>query len=222
MLREIQDNINREIAGLYRSIRQAENELKKQRTRERVERARRRLEEISSQAKLAQKELDDRMDAIRTEEETGGRIMVGDCVRLKDMDMTGTVLAVNGEQDRLEVQAGDVRLTLRLDNVEKITDVPGPEATGERMVIRPRTTRSASLELDLRGHRAEIAVSELDSYLNDAFMSHLAEVRIIHGYGTGAVRQSVREALASHPLVKSFRPGGMGEGGDGVTLVKLA
>ena len=89
------------------------------------------------------------------------------------------------------------------------------------MVIRPRTTRSASLELDLRGHRAEIAVSELDSYLNDAFMSHLAEVRIIHGYGTGAVRQSVREALASHPLVKSFRPGGMGEGGDGVTLVKL-
>jgi len=222
MLREIQDNINSEIAGLYRSIRQAENELKKQRTRERVERARRRLEEISSQAKLAQKELDDRLDAIRAVEEMGGRIMVGDCVRLKDMDMTGTVLAVNGEQDRLEVQAGDVRLTLRLDNVEKITDVPGPEATEERMVIRPRTTRSASLELDLRGHRAEIAVSELDSYLNDAFMSHLAEVRIIHGYGTGAVRQSVREALASHPLVKSFRPGGMGEGGDGVTLVKLA
>ena len=63
--------------------------------------------------------------------------------------------------------------------------------------------------------------AELDTYLNDAFMSHLAEVRIIHGYGTGAVRSVVREALATHQLVKSFRPGRQGEGGDGVTIVTL-
>jgi DNA mismatch repair protein MutS2 len=63
--------------------------------------------------------------------------------------------------------------------------------------------------------------AELDTYLNDAFMSHLGEVRIIHGYGTGAVRSVVREALATHQLVKSFRPGRQGEGGDGVTVVTL-
>ena len=220
MLREIQDNINSEIAGLYRSIREAENELKKQQTREKIERQRRALEEIGKQADRRQKALGERLASIKDEEAASGKIFVGDTVRLKDMDMTATVLTVNEDQGRLEALAGDVRLTLRLDRVEKV-DGPGPAASEERTVMRPKTMRSASLELDLRGHRAEIAVSELDTYLNDAFMSHLAEVRIIHGYGTGAVRQSVREALATHPLVKSFRPGGTGEGGDGVTLVKL-
>ena len=88
-------------------------------------------------------------------------------------------------------------------------------------MVRPRTIRPAAPELDLRGHRADIAEAELDTYLNDAFMSHLGEVRIIHGYGTGAVRSVVREALATHQLVKSFRPGRQGEGGDGVTVVTL-
>jgi DNA mismatch repair protein MutS2 len=220
MLREIQDNINSEIAGLYRSIREAENELKKQRTREKIERSRKALEEISKQADRRNQKLGERLAAIKDEEAEGGKIFVGDSVRLKDMDMVANVLSINEDQGKLEAQVGDVRLTLRLDRVEKM-DSPGPEADTERTVMRPKTTRSAPLELDLRGHRAEIAVSELDTYLNDAFMSHLAEVRIIHGYGTGAVRQAVREALATHPLVKSFRPGGMGEGGDGVTLAKL-
>ena len=62
---------------------------------------------------------------------------------------------------------------------------------------------------------------ELDSYLNDAFLANLNQVRIIHGYGTGTVRGIVREALGAHPLVKSFRPGAAGEGGDGVTVVSL-
>jgi len=220
MLREIQDNINSEIAGLYRSIREAENELKKQRTREKIERSRKALEEISRQADRRQKALGDRLAALKDEEAEAGRIFVGDSVRLRNMDTVATVLSINEDQCKLEAQVGDVRLTLRLDSVERL-DSPGPEADTERTVMRPKSTRSASLELDLRGHRAEIAVSELDIYLNDAFMSHLAEVRIIHGYGTGAVRQAVREALSTHPLVKSFRPGGTGEGGDGVTLAKL-
>lgn len=220
MLREIQDNINSEIAGLYRAIREAENDLKKQRTREKIERSRKALEQISSQADKRNNELGQRLAAIKDEEATGGKIFVGDTVRLKDLETVATVLTINENQGKLEAQVGDVRLTLRMDSVEKL-DSPGPAADNERTVTRLKTTRSASLELDLRGHRAEIAVYELDTYLNDAFMSHLGEVRIIHGYGTGAVRQAVREALATHPLVKSFRPGGQGEGGDGVTLVKL-
>ena len=130
------------------------------------------------------------------------------------------MLTLNEQQGLLEAQVGDIKLTLRLDNVDKV-ESPGPGAESGSTVVRPRTTRPASLELDLRGHRADIVETELDAYLNDAYMSHLAEVRIIHGYGTGAVRGVVREALAVHSLVKSFRPGGQGEGGDGVTLVTL-
>jgi DNA mismatch repair protein MutS2 len=77
------------------------------------------------------------------------------------------------------------------------------------------------VELDLRGKRADEVSPELDRYLNDASLAGLGQVRIIHGYGTGTVRQIVREMLTSHSLVKSYRPGERGEGGDGVTVVKL-
>ena len=220
MLREIQDNLNKEIAGLYRSIRQAENELKKQANREKVERARRALENISQAADQRTKELGQRLAAIQEEEISTVRIAVGDSVRLRDMDTVATVLVVDEGQGRLEAQVGDVKLTLRLENVEKL-EVPGAGAEVGRAAVAPRTMRPAPLELDLRGRRAEMVEAELDIYLNDAFMSHLLEVRIIHGYGTGAVRGVVREALAVHKLVKSFRPGGQGEGGDGVTIALL-
>jgi DNA mismatch repair protein MutS2 len=63
--------------------------------------------------------------------------------------------------------------------------------------------------------------AELDGYLNDAGLANVPEVRVIHGIGTGTVRQIVRQYLASHPLVDSFRSGKREEGGDGVTIVKL-
>ncbi|MBN1690518.1 MAG: endonuclease MutS2 [Dehalococcoidia bacterium] len=220
MVREMQDNLNREIAGLYRSIRDVENELKKQRSRERVQRARQEMERLSSEAEKRGQELGQRLAEISGDEDSLEIVSVGDMVRLRDMQTTAEVLAVNTDQGTLEARVGDIKLTLRLDNVDKV--VSSGEGDGaERTVIRPKTTRPASLELDLRGHRADIVEAELDAYLNDAFMSHLPEVRIIHGYGTGAVRDAVREALSSHSLVKSFRAGGQGEGGDGVTIAAL-
>jgi len=221
MVREIQDNLNTEIAGLYREIREAENELKKQRKRESVERARKALENITKQAEQRSAQLDGRLAAIDGGEPGNERIAVGDSIRLKGMNTLATVVLVDEGQGRLEAQVGDIRLYLRLDGVEKM-DAPGPGALEERVEARPRTIRTAPLELDLRGQRAEMVESALDAYLNDAFMSQLPEVRIIHGYGTGAVRGAVREALATHALVKSFKPGSRGQGGDGVTIVSLA
>ncbi len=75
--------------------------------------------------------------------------------------------------------------------------------------------------LDRRGKRAGDVVPALASYLNDASVANLSQVRIIHGFGTGTVRQIVRETLASHPLVKSFRSGTASEGRDGATVVNL-
>ncbi len=221
MVRQIQDNLNREIAGLYRAIRESENELKKERSKERVERARREMERINKEADQRSRELGERLTSIAEQGDSPDEVRVGDTVRLRDMETTAKVLSLNEQQGLLEAQVGDIKLTLRLDNVDKV-ETPGPGIEAGSTVIRPRTTRPASLELDLRGHRADIVEAELDAYLNDAYMSHLAEVRIIHGYGTGAVRGAVREALATHSLVKSFRPGGQGEGGDGVTIATLA
>ena len=77
------------------------------------------------------------------------------------------------------------------------------------------------MELHLRGKRAEEVEWLLNGYIDDASLAGLHEVRIVHGSGTGTLRSIVRELLPHHPLVKSFRPGGRGEGGNGVTVVQL-
>ncbi|TMD93814.1 MAG: endonuclease MutS2, partial [Chloroflexi bacterium] len=79
-----------------------------------------------------------------------------------------------------------------------------------------------AMQLDMRGWRVDAALEELETYLNDASMSGMSSVRIVHGKGTGALRAAVREHLAHHPLVKSYTSAPPQEGGDGVTIVKLS
>lgn len=76
-------------------------------------------------------------------------------------------------------------------------------------------------ELRLRRLTVDEALFKLDRYLNSAFLEGLTSIRIVHGKGTGTLRHAVRRELAKNPLVKSFRPGGFGEGGEGVTVVEL-
>jgi DNA mismatch repair protein MutS2 len=76
-------------------------------------------------------------------------------------------------------------------------------------------------EVRLRHLTVDEALLKLEQYLNDAFMAGLYQVTVIHGKGTGTLRQAVREQLAHHPLIKSYRPGDYGEGGNGVTIVEL-
>jgi len=77
-------------------------------------------------------------------------------------------------------------------------------------------------EVHLRHLTVDEALLKLDKYLHDAFVAGLYQIRVIHGKGTGTLRQVIRKQLANHPLVKSYRPGGYGEGGAGVTMVELA
>ncbi|MDD4984487.1 MAG: Smr/MutS family protein [Dehalococcoidales bacterium] len=76
-------------------------------------------------------------------------------------------------------------------------------------------------EVRLRHLTVDEALIKLDQYLNDAMLAGLYRVRVIHGKGSGTIRQEVRRQLDHHPLVKSYRPGGYGEGGAGVTIVEL-
>ncbi len=77
-------------------------------------------------------------------------------------------------------------------------------------------------EIHLRRLTTDEALLKLDSYLDDAFMAGLVQVRVIHGKGTGTLRRTIREQLGRHSLVRSYRPGDYGEGGVGVTIVELA
>ncbi len=92
------------------------------------------------------------------------------------------------------------------------------QATAALRLSRIRTVASS---LDLRGARVDEALELLARYLDDASLAGLERVTIIHGIGTGALRDAVRSAAAEHPLVASLRPGERGEGGDGATLISL-
>ena len=84
------------------------------------------------------------------------------------------------------------------------------------------STSSPSSEVHIRRLTVDEALLKLDKYLDDALMAGLWQVRVVHGKGTGTLRQAAHRALAKHPLVKSYRLGGYGEGGAGVTIVELA
>jgi DNA mismatch repair protein MutS2 len=87
--------------------------------------------------------------------------------------------------------------------------------------MRLARARSVASSLDLRGARVEEALDVLSRYLDEASLAGLEQVIIIHGLGTGALRDAVRVLLGGHPLVGSFRAGERGEGGDGATIVRL-
>ena len=87
--------------------------------------------------------------------------------------------------------------------------------------LRLARSRNVPMSLDLRGARVDEALTALERYLEDASLAGLARVTVIHGHGSGALRDVVREHLSSHPLVREWRAGERGEGGDGATIVSL-
>ena len=150
-------------------------------------------------------------------------IRVGDQVELGGTRTRATVTAVNG--DRLQLAAGNMKLTVKAREVRLIEEVEKEVKSGPTRHVQTniRTTggRAASTELDIRGMMTDEAELVVDQFLDHALMSKLNLVTIIHGKGTGALRQAVRQQLKRHPAVKSFRPGRYGEGEDGVTVVEL-
>ena len=150
-------------------------------------------------------------------------IRVGDQVELGGTRTRATVTAVNG--DKLQLAAGNMKLTVKAGEVRLIEEVEKEAKSGPTRHVQTniRTTggRAASTELDIRGMMTDEAELVVDQFLDHALMSKLNLVTIIHGKGTGALRQAVRQQLKRHPAVKSFRPGRHGEGEDGVTVVEL-
>jgi DNA mismatch repair protein MutS2 len=220
IIKQTRDQISREAAELQMKIREAAAELRKEKSRERIEQAKKALAEVQEKLDTETWQARPAIETGETEAEAGP-ITPGDTVWLRDACVPATVLSVSEDRGLVEVQAGKVKMTLKLDSVEKRIRATGEMKTGGTLIRREMHKPRVSLELDLRGKRAEEVEPLLDGYLNEASLSGLSRVRIIHGIGTGTVRQIVREALGSHPLVTSFQPGEQGEGGDGVTIVSM-
>jgi DNA mismatch repair protein MutS2 len=143
----------------------------------------------------------------------------GETVLLVDIDKQGTVLKPPNERGEVQVQVGVIRLTTRLSNLRRAERADAPEPAGTGRSFGLRTTVSA--QLDIRGFDGQSGVQAVDLYLDEAFLAGLSEVSIIHGKGTGALRDAVWQFLRRHPHVDTYRLGQYGEGDAGVTVVKL-
>ena len=150
----------------------------------------------------------------------GHPIHVGDTVWVKTLQVEGQVLSLDREQ--AEVQIGRLRMRAGVDELvwRKGESKPAP-AERELPQSATRLSSGGHVELDIRGERVEAALGRLESFLDDALLSNVPWVRIIHGKGTGRLRTAVREALQAHPGVADLEEGKDGEGGWGVTVAHL-
>ncbi|MDD2956577.1 MAG: endonuclease MutS2 [Oscillospiraceae bacterium] len=147
----------------------------------------------------------------------------GDTVFVTGAGREGTVLSLADNAGNVQVQAGIMKLrvnqsTLRL--VENTKPKKAPAGSVSKKVVS-KSERAAGTEVDLRGMTAEEALMELDRYIDNAVMSSVPVITVIHGKGTGVLRNAVQQHLRRHRSVRSFRLGVYGEGESGVTIVEL-
>ncbi|MBX6351735.1 MAG: endonuclease MutS2 [Thermoflavifilum sp.] len=145
---------------------------------------------------------------------------VGSVVRVASVGQKGEVVEVTGDGREVTVQLGGLRMKVKAKDVEVVAP-PQRHAAATATAVRPRVDKTARLELDVRGETLDDALVAVDKYLDDAVVSGLSRVHIIHGKGTGVLRDGIRRHLNRHPQVASWAPGGPGEGGDGVTVVDI-
>lgn len=152
------------------------------------------------------------------------QIRLGDSVKIVSMGLKGTVSSLPDKNGRLFVQCGIIRSQVALTDLVLLeeetvrTDKMQRSSSGR---LKMSKSYSVSTEINLLGKTVDEAISELDKYLDDAYLAHLPSVRIVHGKGTGALRKAVQAYLRKNKTVKGFRLGEFGEGDAGVTIAEF-
>ena len=173
---------------------------------------------LKNQAKEPQKSIDPK------------KLKLGDGVRVLSMNLNGTVSSLPNPKGDLYVQMGILRSLVNISDLELLNEqsVSGPtlgSGNGRKKTgsgsssTRMSKSLSISPEVNLIGMTTDEAIPELDKYLDDAYLAHLPQVRVVHGRGTGALKNAVHKHLKKLKYVKDFRLGVFGEGDSGVTIV---
>ncbi|HEX9058289.1 MAG TPA: endonuclease MutS2 [Ktedonobacterales bacterium] len=151
-----------------------------------------------------------------------GPLEIGDTVRVRSMEQRGELVGLNEARGEAEVQLGALKVRVPTTDLVRLSRRQARASGQSAISLPPLTERpTPSMQLDLRGWHVEEASPAVDQYLNDAYLAGMPSVRVLHGKGTGALRQAIRDQLAHHPLVRSFESAPRAEGGDGVTVATL-
>ena len=153
-----------------------------------------------------------------------GDLKLGDSVKVLSMGIKGTVSALPDSKGMVLVQMGILKSRIALSDLElldeEVIKAPGLQKTGAGK-IKMSKSASISTSLNIIGKTVDEAIPEVEKYLDDAYLAHLSQVTIIHGRGTGALKNAVHQRLKRMKHIKSYRLGTFGEGETGVTIVEF-
>lgn len=148
-------------------------------------------------------------------------VKVGQEVFIPKLNQKATVITKPNSNKELQVQAGIMKINVKMDELELVREKKKEVTQSGIGKIVTSKSETIKNQLDFRGMIVDEALPLVDKYLDDAYLSGLAQIYLIHGKGTGTLRSSIRDMLKKHPHVKSYRTGGLNEGGAGVTVVEL-
>ena len=200
-LERLRDDVTRQLAAEIKNLREAD-------------RASRANINANQLLQTITKPVDRAMEFIPSEQRS---VRVGDKAEHRKFKVTGQVVSIDGAKVVLNVNGR--KMTVELRDL-----VPIETAAPKKVKLSPQSSAldaEVAAELNLIGQRIDDALEESDKFLDRALLEGKQAVRIIHGFGTGALRKAVREYLRKHPGVKSWRPGAENEGGDGATIAVL-
>ena len=221
-LKNLKNKFDMEILEAKGEVKRILDELRKEKSEKIARRAYSRLAKLEENFRS---ELDKVTDKNKYIEIDWGKVRVGDSLMLKNLHQKVTVLTLPDKNKRLFVDMGSMKMKVKKDELavpdEKYKEPNKVKIPGASFKSFELRRQNLSQTLDLRGYRVEDALDEVEAYLDKASLANLTPVYIIHGHGTGALKQAVRDFLQTSPYVAKFRPGEDTEGGDGVSVVDI-
>lgn len=181
---------------------------------------RKRLEE---ERKKLKESLESKEASLHKMKESGGeaidKVILGMDAYLPSLNQNVIVISMPDSRGDVQVEAGIMKINVKLKDLRKLNNAPVKKEKKKK--VMNLNLRAIESRIDLRGMDSEEACYRTDKYLDEAYMSNLGEVTVVHGKGTGVLRKAINDMLKRHPHVKGYRLGVYGEGGDGVTIVTL-
>ncbi len=220
LIARTEHEMEQQLALLRKAVRAADKQLSKNHkesiraARGHVAAAERRLDQVRRERVRAQR----RRTGQRHPRPDPRSIRVGDVLHLAGVEQAGEALTPVGEDGYLEVQLGSLRTRVHSDEVERL----GWREQRRGEIRYQLQQHDPGSRIEVRGQTLDEALPTIDQFLDRAYRAGLRRLEVVHGKGTGTLRQAVRDMLRTHPLVSTFEGGAREEGGEGVTIVHMA
>ncbi|MBM7562276.1 endonuclease MutS2 [Fusibacter tunisiensis] len=212
--KDILRNAKNEVDEIVKSMREIKKTNANDKNKE-IERMRKRLQDQLGNV------ADQVIDADAESDMAPENVIVGDSVRVLSINQEGTVLTLPNEKGELTVQVGLMKMGVNIKQLVLISKKKKDASVYNKLKQARASSMSIHPEIDVRGENLEDAILKVDKYLDDAALSSLSHVRIIHGKGTGVLRKGLQDHFRGHPHVKHYEFAAYNEGGNGATVIEL-